>query len=88
MAKSARGGQEGFPWHTGHAGGSSYKLGISINLAHGGLQVWGGLTLTKPSEMDMCVNRAGQFINSLMKNTAVLLADPSLFSLYVTHIGR
>ena len=32
------------------AGGYACTPRISIKLAHGGLQLWGGLTLTKPSE--------------------------------------
>lgn len=63
-------------------------FGISIKLTHGGLQVWDGLTLTKPSEMDTCVNLGSQFINLLMKNTAVVLADPGLLSLYVSCMER
>lgn len=63
-------------------------FGISIKLTHGGLQVWGGITLTKPSEMDTRVNLGSQFINILMKNTAVVLADPGLLSLYVSCMER
>lgn len=55
-------------------------LGIAIKLTYGGLQVWGGLALAKPSEMDMHVNTGSQFINLLMKNTAVVLADLGLLS--------
>lgn len=69
------------------AGGCACRPRISIKLAYGGLQLWGGLTLTKPSETDMYVNPGSQFINLLMKNTAVKLAGHGPLSLYVSHMG-
>ena len=45
------------------AGGCACTPRILIKLVHGGLQLWGGLTLTKPSETDTCVNPDSQFLN-------------------------
>lgn len=69
------------------AGGCACTPRISIKLAYGGLQLWGGLTLTKPSETDMYVNPGSQLINLLMKNIAVKLAGHGPLSLYVSHMG-
>ena len=69
------------------AGGCACTPRISIKLAHGGLQLWGGPTLTKPSETDACVNPGSQFLNLLMKDTAVKLAGHGPLSLYVSHMG-
>ena len=60
---------------------------ISIKLAHGGLQLWGGLTLTKLSETDTYVNPGSQFIKLLVKNTAVMLAGHGPLFLYVSRMG-